>query len=274
MVIAHVSQSRTTSQASRIQDSRVKLRVQLDTIEEILPANASTTHEDQFREVARITEFLLQHTTRDILDGVLPGLLGSYSHGTSTSMLQAVLTLFFTDVDPRTGKKLDFSHGELLSPLIRCLVSALPPTDPMVGLWDNGDHRNDNTAACNPANTMTQVLDSQPNGKRELSPEQIVQDARACYDERVFTEFMKYNPFSMTTRPFRTSTGFIGCASSITKSGDGVCVFGSCSMPVILRMVQDKYEFVSVAHVVGALYGEVWKDLKGEKIEIQEFCLR
>ncbi|KAK4446770.1 heterokaryon incompatibility protein-domain-containing protein [Podospora aff. communis PSN243] len=246
--------------------------VQLDTIKETLPAYTITTHEDEFQDVARIMEFLLQHNARAILDCMLPGSPEDYPHGTGVTMLQAVLTLFLTDVDLRTRRKLDFSHHEPLPPLIKCLLSALPPSDSMVEWWDNDDRLSDNTTAHHPANTMTQVLSSRRD--EIISTQKLLQDARACYDEQVFVDFMRYNPFSTMTRPFRTQTGYIGCASSMAKPGDAVCVLGSCSMPVIFRRVESEYEFVSVAHVVGALYGEVWVDLMGGRTEVQEFCLR
>ncbi|KAK0704474.1 heterokaryon incompatibility protein-domain-containing protein [Lasiosphaeris hirsuta] len=251
-----------------VKDSQLRVSgVHLDTIQEVLAVYPITNHEDELQDVARITKFLFKHSARAILEDILPNPPSKYPYRSGVSMLQAILTLFLTDVDLRTRKRLSFSHPEPLPPIIRCLLSAVPSTAPMAKLW-NGD----NSPISDAASSLAWVLNSERT--EVISAQEIIQDARTCYDDQVFADFMRYSPFSMTTRPFRASTGYIGSASAMVKPGDVVCVLGSCSMPVILRDVGGRYEFVSVGHVVGALYGEAWERNSDKGIlDIQEFTL-
>ncbi len=273
--------SPSSARLVNVEDDELRVSgVQLDTIQEVLPVYPIATQEDEFHDVARITEFLFQHTTREILEYVLPSTPEKHPYRPGVTMLEAIFTLFLTDVDLRTRKKLDFSHHEPLPPLIKCLLSALPSTDPMAKLWDNacdnpGNPRpnNDNGPCFDAAETLTRVLN--PERNEVIPAQEIIRNARACFGEQVFTDFMRYSPFSMTNRPFRTLTGYIGGASSTVKPGDVVCVLGSCSMPVILRKVKNSYEFVSVGHVIGVLYGEAWvTGLEKDEHDVQVFSLR
>lgn len=59
-----------------------------------------------------------------------------------------------------------------------------------------------------------------------------------------------------------TSAGYMGLAPGGTKDGDYVCILMGCDVPLVLREVEGRDEFVLVGEsfVLGMMHGEIFKD--------------
>jgi hypothetical protein len=71
-----------------------------------------------------------------------------------------------------------------------------------------------------------------------------------------------------------TKKGYIGQGTNRCKVGDLVCVLLGCNLPVILRPVEDHYEFMGEAYLHDIMHGEAIQAMEEGKVQLESFELR
>jgi hypothetical protein len=72
-------------------------------------------------------------------------------------------------------------------------------------------------------------------------------------------------------RMVTTTKGYIGLAPEQTSPGDIVCFFLGGRMPVILRPVDQHWEFIGECYIHGVMFGEAIDDLENGQYELRDF---
>jgi hypothetical protein len=72
---------------------------------------------------------------------------------------------------------------------------------------------------------------------------------------------------------FVTPRGYIGVGPPKVQKGDKICVLLGCDIPLIIRPVGDYYIVVGDCFVYGIMKGEVMKDIKESKLNLETFTL-
>jgi hypothetical protein len=72
-------------------------------------------------------------------------------------------------------------------------------------------------------------------------------------------------------RSFITFEGDMGLAEVTVVDGDKVCILFGCSIPVILRKVNDHYNYISDACVVDYMHGKGIEKLTEGKFQEEIF---
>jgi hypothetical protein len=73
------------------------------------------------------------------------------------------------------------------------------------------------------------------------------------------------------SRHFYTKKGYLGFGPKWVQEGDLVCVLQNCRVPVLLRKVDDHYEFISTCFVLGLMDGEAAEMVSRGEISMQTF---
>jgi hypothetical protein len=98
--------------------------------------------------------------------------------------------------------------------------------------------------------------------------------------EDVFPELPKSLYYDLTahcirhfqhSRHFYTKKGYLGFGPKWVQEGDLVCVLQNCRVPVLLRKVDDHYEFISTCFVLGLMDGEAAEMVSRGEISMQTF---
>jgi hypothetical protein len=74
-----------------------------------------------------------------------------------------------------------------------------------------------------------------------------------------------------TTRHFYTMKGYLGHSQKCAQEGDLVCVLQECRLPVLLRKVDNYYQFVSTCFVLGLMDGEAGDMLNSGELVMRRF---
>jgi len=117
--------------------------------------------------------------------------------------------------------------------------------------------------------------DMELQGSRGSTPAHPQAYPSSNYTAKLFTpKFLARfeNRGLATDNLFLTTRGYIGkdVTSGHVQAGDLICVLLGCPVPVALRKVGDKYEFVRSVWLDGIMYGEA---LNGENVELRNFEL-
>ena len=67
---------------------------------------------------------------------------------------------------------------------------------------------------------------------------------------------------------FRTEKGYIGLASALAESGDRIGVVTGGKLPLILRSVEDKWQFRGDCYVHGIMYGQAYDACSTETVVV------
>ncbi|KAE8443757.1 hypothetical protein EG329_001437 [Mollisiaceae sp. DMI_Dod_QoI] len=70
-----------------------------------------------------------------------------------------------------------------------------------------------------------------------------------------------------------SSKGYIGLTPPRALSGDRICIILGCSLPVILRKVDNGYRLIGDSYVHGIMQGEVMRELEKGNVELEDICL-
>lgn len=70
---------------------------------------------------------------------------------------------------------------------------------------------------------------------------------------------------------FASSTGLVGVGPDSIQVGDLVCVLLGCSMPVVLRPVDDYYEFLGASFIHKYMWGLAMEELDAGKLRLETF---
>jgi hypothetical protein len=68
-------------------------------------------------------------------------------------------------------------------------------------------------------------------------------------------------------------SNLIGLGPETLKEGDKICVLLGCSMPVILRKVENHYIYIGEAFIDGYMFGKAIEELEQGKHELEDFEL-
>lgn len=264
----------------------------LDVIAEVLqpPRPTSASHDEySMQNIASAAQFLLQCDAQTILEDVLPEPASSRPYLTGIPMLQAVSRLMSADVDIPTGRLWSSVDSAAtrpypLPPLIKALVLDASVKKELRGLWRGADERpSTHKPVANDLDFELLANVLEPHRTVTLSTEDIVRSANTIYSDELWSRYVWSSPFtSGSAVPFRTVSGYIGYASAGVRKDDIVCLLGSCSLPVVFRRAQagldseQELSFVSLAHVLGVMYGEGWRAAaagRDKRVSIREFTL-
>ncbi|KAK4175844.1 heterokaryon incompatibility protein-domain-containing protein [Triangularia setosa] len=269
----------STAKSILVDGKTVQVRgVVMDAVDDVLPYSPRPTgvtkHSEIWQQsrISTVAQSLLGKDARNILSEVLTAPL-YINPKTGIPLLQAVLRLLSEETDIRYGvfstEPNSTVRPETLPILVDALMADLPDEEPLKQMWD-GQHGDVTLEKAK--EILRQILDEKR--LEDLNLSEVISVARVAHDAQHSARDleMRRNPFVETplTVPFHTKTGYIGYGIHGMQKGDLVCVLGSCSLPVVLRMVEKgQYKLISLCHVIGAKNGEVW----GWGREVEEFGL-
>ena len=152
-----------------------------------------------------------------------------------------------------------FEHSTKLLELARLLLCELPesldsvPDSELLGIFDLFD----------------QDLWSEAQDRDEI--EITIEPKRSAAEniDRLEVQTIVYNIYRRNL--FITENGDLGMAQDSVLEGDLVCIIFGCSIPVILRRVDEHFIYISDACVVGYMYGKGIQEVEGGKLETETF---
>ncbi|SPN99183.1 uncharacterized protein DNG_02218 [Cephalotrichum gorgonifer] len=237
--------------------------LRLDTIAKVGPARDEPPDSDveHMQRLGKDIQFFLGCDARSVLRDVLPLPPDSRPYRTGCSMLDAVLrALVF-------GKRsYDTKNPQVVASFLECLF-----LDPDVG-DEIDDIVEDESLTRSTAGILERVFDDART--ETLDWKDIVCEAARVLQQGAFVNKIILGSGKWRHVPFVSHSGYTGYAKAGVAAGDEVYILVSSSVPVVLRRVGTRWEFLCDCIVVGMLAGEAWDESRGVQQTLEEIVLQ
>ncbi len=115
-------------------------------------------------------------------------------------------------------------------------------------------------------NALENFLNS--NGAEDMEKEDNFPELPASFYYELIGYCMRHFEDS---RHFYTKKDYLGFGPKWIQEGDLVCALQECRVPVLIRKVDDYYEFISTCFVLGLMDGEAAEMVSRGEISMQMF---